>query len=262
MESVHTKRIDTLRWLLIGAIAWPSAMLAGDNAFRTITKRNAFNLGAEPRLAKPAAKPAVEKPTDIKLTGIFKRNGVERAAIAVLKPSDKFAKLRFLQLARGEEREAIRVETIDRKNGTVTLTVNGKQRELNFKDDAYSSTVTKANRSGVSSNRSTPRREPEKKEKEKKEKKSDAEKLAKINESLARGKISQASAELKVAMINGILSGERARLASMLENGLIDSRSYEALSRLDDKSLKASLSELKQARKLDKVKAPKEKKRK
>ena len=262
MESVHTKRIDTLRWLLIAAIAWPSAMLAGDNPFRTITKRNAFNLGAEPRLAKPAAKPAVEKPTDIKLTGIFKRNGVERAAIAVLKPSDKFAKLRFLQLARGEEREAIRVETIDRKNGTVTLTVNGKQRELNFKDDAYSSTVTKANRSGVSSNRSTPRREPEKKEKEKKEKKSDAEKLAKINESLARGKISQASAELKAAVIKGKLSGERARLASMLENGLIDSRSYEALSRLDDKSLKASLSELKQARKLDKVKAPKEKKRK
>ena len=48
----------------------------------------------------------------------------------------------------------------------------------------------------------------------------------------------------------------------MLENGLIDSRSYEALSRLDDKSLKASLSELKQSRKLDKGKAPKEKKRK
>jgi len=262
MESVHTKRIDTLRWLLIGAIAWPSAILAGDNPFRTITKRNAFNLGAEPRLAKPAAEPAPKKPTDIKLTGIFKHNGIERAALAVLEPGKKSPKPRFLQLARGEGREAIRVETIDRKNGTVTLTVNGKQRELNFKDDAYSSTVTKANRSGVSSNRSTPRREPEKKEKEKKEKKSDAEKLAKINESLARGKISQASAELKVAMINGKLSGERARLASMLENGLIDSRSYEALSRLDDKSLKASLSELKQARKLDKVKAPKEKKRK
>ncbi len=260
MESVHTKRIDTLRWLLIGAIACPSAMLAGDKPFRTITKRNAFNLGAGPRLANPAAKPAVEKPTDIKLTGIFKRNGVERAAIAVLKPSDKFAKPRFLQLARGEEREAIRVETIDRKNGTVTLTVNGKQRELNFKDDAYSSTVTKANRSGVSSNRSTPRREPEKKEK--KEKKSDAEKLAKINESLARGKISQTSAELKAAVIKGELSGERANLASMLENGLIDNRSYEALSRLDNKSLKASLSELKQARKLDKGKAPKEKKKK
>ena len=262
MESVHTKRIDTLRWLLIGAIACPSAMLAGDKPFRTITKRNAFNLGAGPRLVKPAAKPAVEKPTDIKLTGIFKRNGVERAAIAVLKPSDKFAKPRFLQLARGEEREAIRVETIDRKNGTVTLTVNGKQRELNFKDDAYSSTVTKANRSSVSSNRSTPRREPEKKEKEKKEKKSDAEKLAKINESLARGKISQTSAELKAAVIKGELSGERANLASMLENGLIDNRSYEALSRLDDQSLKASLSELKQARKLDKGKAPKEKKKK
>lgn len=262
MESVHTKRIDTLRWLLIGAIAWPSAILAGDNPFRTITKRNAFNLGAEPSLAKPVAQPAPKKPTDIKLTGIFKHNGIERAALAVLEPGKKSPKPRFLQLARGEGREAIRVETIDRKNGTVTLTVNGKQRELNFKDDAYSSTITKANRSGVSSNRSTPRREPEKKEKEKKEKKSDAEKLAKINESLARGKISQASAELKVAVINSDLSGERARLASMLENGLIDSRSYEALSRLDDKSLNASLSELKQARKLDRVKSPKEKKRK
>jgi len=262
MESVHTKRIDTLRWLLIGAIAWPSAILAGDNPFRTITKRNAFNLGAEPSLAKPAAQPAPKKPTDIKLTGIFKHNGIERAALAVLEPGKKSPKPRFLQLARGEGREAIRVETIDRKNGTVTLTVNGKQRELNFKDDAYSSTITKANRSGVSSKRSTPRREPEKKKKEKKEKKSDAEKLAKINESLARGKISQASAELKVAVINSDLSGERARLASMLENGLIDSRSYEALSRLDDKSLNASLSELKQARKLDRVKSPKEKKRK
>ena len=262
MESVHTKRIDTLRWLLIGAIAWPSAILAGDNPFRTITKRNAFNLGAEPSLAKPAAQPAPKKPTDIKLTGIFKHNGIERAALAVLEPGKKSPKPRFLQLARGEGREAIRVETIDRKNGTVTLTVNGKQRELNFKDDAYSSTITKANRSGVSSKRSTPRREPEKKKKEKKEKKSDAEKLAKINESLGRGKISQASAELKVAVINSDLSGERARLASMLENGLIDSRSYEALSRLDDKSLNASLSELKQARKLDRVKSPKEKKRK
>jgi len=226
--------------------------------------RNAFNLGAEPRLAKPAAQPAPIKPTDIKLTGIFKHNGIERAALAVLQPGKKSHKPRFLQLAKGEDREAIRVETIDRRNGTVTLTVNGRQRQLNFKDDAYSSTVTKANRSGVSSNRSTPRREPEKKkkEKEKKEKKSDAEKLAKINESLARGKISQISAELKAAVIKGQISGEHANLASMLENGLIDSLSYEALSRLDDKSLKASLSELKRARKLDMGKAPNEKKKK
>ena len=246
--------------MLIGVIAWPSALLAGDDPYRTISKRNAFNLGAEPRLAKPTAQPAPKKPAEIKLTGIFTHNGIERAALAVLESGKKSPKPRFLQLASGEEREAIRVETIDRRNGTVTLTVNGRQRQLNFKDDAYSSTLTKANRSGVSPNRSTPRRKPE--EKEKKEKKSDAEKLAKINESLARGKISQTSAELKAAVIKGELSGERANLASMLENGLIDSRSYEALSRLDDKSLKVSLSELKQARKLDKVKAPKEKKRK
>ena len=48
----------------------------------------------------------------------------------------------------------------------------------------------------------------------------------------------------------------------MLENGLINRRSYEALSRLDDKALKSSLSDLKQARKLDKKKVPKQKKKK
>ena len=63
-------------------------------------------------------------------------------------------------------------------------------------------------------------------------------------------------------MIKGEISGERANLASMLENGLINRRSYEALSRLDDKALKSSLSDLKQARKLDKNKVPKQKKKK
>ena len=63
-------------------------------------------------------------------------------------------------------------------------------------------------------------------------------------------------------MIKGEISGERANLASMLENGLINRRSYEALSRLDDKALKSSLSDLKQARKLDKKKVPKQKKKK
>ncbi len=47
----------------------------------------------------------------------------------------------------------------------------------------------------------------------------------------------------------------------MLDKGLIDNRSYEVLSRQDDRALKASLFELKQARKRDKGKAPKEKKK-
>ena len=187
MESVHTKRINTLRWLLIGAIAWPSAMLAGDNHFRTITKRNAFNLAAEPRLAKPVAKPVVEKPTDIKLTGIFKRNGVIAprspcSSQATSSPSQGFCS--WLGAKSGG------YPCRDHRPQKRNRYPHGERqtKELNFKDDAYSSTVTKANRSGVLSNRSTPRREPEKKEKEKKEKKSDAEKLAKINESLAAEK--------------------------------------------------------------------------
>jgi len=264
MDSNHNSLHYKLQWLLMTAIACPSAIQATDNnnPFSIIPERNAFTLGSERRLAKPAAKPSVKKPTNIKLTGIFKRNGLERAAIAVLDPNNKSAKPRFMQLAKGEKKDAIRVETIDRRNGTVTLTVNGSQRQLNFKDDAYTSTVTKTNRSGSSFIRSSLRREPEKQGKDKKEKKSAAEKLAKINESLTRGKISITSAELKAAVIKGELSGERANLASMLERGLINSRDYEALSRLDDKSLKASFSELKHARKIEKGKSPKEKKRK
>lgn len=264
MDSPNKNIYNGLLWLLLGVIAWPSATEASDpvNPYRAITKRNAFSLGAERPPAKPLAKRETKQASDIKLTGIFQRNGVERAAIAVLEPSDKSAKPKFMQLAKGEQREHIRVEKIDRRNGTVALTVNGARRELNFKDDAYASTLTKSSRTSSSARRPLPSKESDKDKKEKKDKKTNAEKLAKIDDSLARGKISQTSAELKAAVIKGEISGERANLASMLENGLIDSRAYEALSRLDDQALKASLSELKQARKLDKNKAPKQKKKK
>ena len=260
MDSPNKNIYNLLLWLLLGVIAWPSAPEGGDpvNPYRAITKRNAFSLDAE----RPSAKPKTKKFSDIKLTGIFQRNGVERAAIAVLEPSDKSAMPKFMQLAKGEQCEHIRVEKIDRRNGTVALTVNGARRELNFKNDAYASTVTKSSRTSSSARRPLPSKESDKDKKEKKDKKTNAEKLAKIDESLARGKISQTSAELKAAVIKGEISGKRANLASMLEKKLIDSRSYEALSRLDDQALKASLSELKQARKLDKNKAPKQKKNK
>ena len=264
MDPKQKTRRYKLQWLLIAACAWPSAVPAfdGDNPFRVIPERNAFSLGREPRSAKPVATPEIEKPSDIKLTGIFKHKGIERAALAVFEPSDKSAKPSFMQLARGEQKGDIRVESIDRRNGTVTLTVNGAKRRLNFKDDAYASTVTKTSRNSSANRQPTASRTLDRDRKEKKEKKTDAEKLAKINESLARGKISQTSAELKAAVIKGEISGERANLASMLENGLINRRSYEALSRLDDKALKSSLSDLKQARKLDKKKVPKQKKKK
>ena len=258
-------QIKTIRLLpkliLIWTISWPLALLAKDNSnpYRAITKRNAFSLGPERRLTKPGAEQEIKKAPDIKLTGIFQCNGIARAASAVHKPKDKLTKPKFLQLAKGEQWENICVEVIDRQNGTVTFTVNGFQRQLNFKDNAYASTLTKTNAKSSSSQRLLPSNETNKDKKEKKAKKSDAEKLAKLNESLLRGKISQASAELKAAVIKGESSGERAKLASMLEKGLIDNRSYQALSRLDDKALKASISELKQARKRDIGKPPKEK---
>ena len=99
MDPKQKTRRYKLQCLLIAACAWPSAVPAfdGDNPFRVIPERNAFSLGREPRSAKPVATPEIEKPSDIKLTGIFKHKGIERAALAVLEPSDKSAKPSFMQ---------------------------------------------------------------------------------------------------------------------------------------------------------------------
>ena len=122
MESVHKKR-NTLRWLLIGVIAWPSALLAGDNPAPTITKRNAFNLGAEPRLIGCEAS---SQPTDIKLWNL---QAQWRGAPSPCS-SRRQVPNQFLQLARGEAGGCPCRD--HRPQKTVTLTVNGKQRS-NFK---------------------------------------------------------------------------------------------------------------------------------
>ena len=72
--------------------------------------------------------------------------------------------------------------------------------------------------------------------------------------------MTKANAELKTAVLKGDLSPDRAKIASLLEKGIIDDRAYNALDQLDKKSLKSSLSELRKARKLDKPKAFKPKK--
>ena len=186
MESLQNTHSHKLQWLLIAVIAWPSAILQandGANPYRVISERNAFSLGSGSRLAKPTRQPETKLKRDVKLTGIFQHEGVERAAIAVREPGSESARPTFMQLAKGEQKGNIRIEKIDRRTGSVTLTINGVKRQLNFKDNAYASTVTKTSRTPSTARRSTSSKAPSREGKEKKEKKSDTEKLAKINES-------------------------------------------------------------------------------
>ena len=68
--------------------------------------------------------------------------------------------------------------------------------------------------------------------------------------------MTRGNAELKTAVLKGELTSERAKIASFLEKGIIDDRSYQALDRLDNRALKSAVSELKDARKLNKRKTP------
>ena len=75
-----------------------------ENPYLTISKRNAFDLTGEP---PPAPKTAPEPPKseDIKLTGIYRQEGVERAALALIDTKKKAAEPpKYLQLAAGEKR--------------------------------------------------------------------------------------------------------------------------------------------------------------
>ena len=68
--------------------------------------------------------------------------------------------------------------------------------------------------------------------------------------------MTRGNAELKTAVLKGELTSERAKIASFLEKGIIDDRSYQALDRLGNRALKSAVSELKDARKLNKGKTP------
>ena len=97
-------------------------------------------------LNKKQKAPEPLKASDIKLTGIFLRNGVERAAIALMDQDKKNTKPTFLQLAVGEKQGTIEIKAIDKRAGRVTLLQLGSERELDFKDDAFKTAVSKAPR--------------------------------------------------------------------------------------------------------------------
>ncbi len=127
---------------------------AEKNPYLAIAKRNAFDLTDTPPSTQQKA-PEPIKASDIKLTGIFLRNGVERAAIALMDQDKKNTKPTFLQLAAGEKQGTIEIKAIDKRTGRVTLLQLGSERELNFKDDAFKTAVSKAPRTSSSKSSSS-----------------------------------------------------------------------------------------------------------
>ena len=94
------------------------------------------------------------KASDIKLTGIFLRNGVERAAIALIEKDKKNTKPTYLQLAVGKKQGTIEIKAIDKVTGRVRLLQLGSERELNFKDDVFKTAMSKAPRTSSKSSSS------------------------------------------------------------------------------------------------------------
>jgi hypothetical protein len=127
---------------------------AEQNPYLAIVKRNAFDLTDTPPSTQQKA-PEPLKASDIKLTGIFLRNGVERAAIALIEKDKKNTKPTYLQLAVGEKQGTIEIKAIDKRTGRVTLLQLGSERELNFKDDAFKTAVSKAPRTSSSKSSSS-----------------------------------------------------------------------------------------------------------
>ena len=129
---------------------------AEQNPYLAIVKRNAFDLTDTPPSTQQKA-PEPLKASDIKLTGIFLRNGVERAAIALIEKDKKNTKPTYLQLAVGEKQGTVEIKAIDKVTGRVRLLQLGSERELNFKDDVFKTAMSKAPRTSSKSSSSKSR---------------------------------------------------------------------------------------------------------
>ena len=124
-----------------------------ENPYLTISKRNAFNLTSEPPPG-PKSAPEPPKSEDIKLTGIYRHEGVERAALALIGTKKKAEPPNYLQLAAGEKKDGIEIVSIDKATGKVTIREFGELRSLSFEEDAFKTSMTKASRTSSKSSSS------------------------------------------------------------------------------------------------------------
>jgi hypothetical protein len=109
----------------------------GDNPYRGIVERNAFELTAEkPTQVLP---PIATLPlTSVYLTGIARKDKIYTAYMAI---KDK-TQNKFLGLREGEKKDEVEVVKI--MSDTVFISYNGILQELTFKQNSLPSFVTKA----------------------------------------------------------------------------------------------------------------------
>ena len=89
--------------------------------------------------ARKLARHRSRREARIKLTGIFRHKGIERAAIAVIDPK-KIEPPKYFELAAGEKQGHIEIVSIDKKTGKVTLKELGSLRS-SFETDAFKTSV-------------------------------------------------------------------------------------------------------------------------
>ena len=139
--------------VMVGLLSPVESVRSIENPYLTISERNAFDLTGEPPPA-PKAAPEPPKSEDVKLTGIYRREGVERAALALVDSKKKSEPPKYLQLAAGEKQDGIEIVSIEKPTGKVTIREFGQLRSLTFKEDAFKTSVSKAPRTSSRSSSS------------------------------------------------------------------------------------------------------------
>ena len=188
-----------------------SQLFAAEKSYRVISERNAFNLSNEPPKREEAGPPP-EPPRseDIKLTGIFRHKGIERAAIAVIDPKKKSEPPKYLELAAGEKQGQIEIVSIDKKTGKVTLKELGSLRSLSFETDAFKTSVSKApsrSSSSKSSSKSSSSRSSS----------SSAKRAAEIKASIERRKREEAAKRTSSSSSSRFTSEQREQMRATYE---------------------------------------------
>ena len=209
--SIFSSRL-TFAVVLLGLVASSvSQLFAAERSYRVISERNAFNLSNEPPKREEAGPPP-EPPRseDIKLTGIFRHKGIERAAIAVIDPKKKSEPPKYLELAAGEKQGQIESVSIDKKTGKVTLKELGSLRSLSFETDAFKTSVFKApsrSSSSKSSSKSSSSRSSS----------SSAKRAAEIKASIERRKREEAAKRTSSSSSSRFTSEQREQMRATYE---------------------------------------------
>jgi len=114
-----------------------TSVIAADNPYSSIHKRNAFNLTGETKILPPA--PIINVPEfDVFLSGVSSFNKTKKAYF-VLKNK---ATTKYISLQKREEQHDVKLLEIFKDSAVITY--NGTKQHLTFKDNSLPTVVLKA----------------------------------------------------------------------------------------------------------------------